>query len=708
MTQRIRLSALLAVVLAAAIAVATVWAPWAVSAPPSCEQPPQITSPNVHDSNRPIVFVHGWDGRSANMHPIGDYVEKNPGLSPRDFFYFDYSSHNTDWAARPTVAGCLAAYITAISKSYKAAGGDGKVIVIAHSMGGLVIRFASSSQFVSSPIGSDLAGVITIDTPSLGSPFGDQALARAAQAAPLVGGGHPTSLFHAPAGSDASICLAPHHPPANQLPSGCALAPYLPAGIPITQLAGDMVVNRTFFGVHLYSVDLGTDGPVPIDSAHGYVNSGPGGHAPSGTQASDQPTVSCTVDFDQVAQLASGEGAVNSGLTGAFSGIGDLLSPTIFTDARALDSLQSGQTGSQLLGFLLAAYTTAPCSHSGMLTDSQSLSDIASAVKNDLAHPANAVSMGSGGSLSSSSSCADWYAASFAQRSAFASTVSPGVQLDKPVPTEPSQRAAFMYGFTSGGCDRAKDRGLDPAAVTLQAVLDGDYVQGSPSTATGPTTTPTGSPFAGQVSVSDGSGYTFAIAYSLNIAQTPMKNVTNDQPGYASVQLRASGSLQVTNTTSEGRRVPDTFESLGNYFTFSELFRANRPVCKVNSQGSGGPLETVNLTQPQGTYCVMNAYDENGPLEALSLPAGSSLTYSGSPLPDPQNPGSQSTVLSGIPENKYPQVAVDLQAGPDIYAITQPNNQGGSLRVPECATTGGLSINADAVLIVAASPNVNC
>jgi hypothetical protein len=91
--------------------------------------------------------------------------------------------------------------------------------------------------------------------------------------------------------------------------------------------------------------------------------------------------------------------------------------------------------------------------------------------------------------LSSGSSCADWEAASFAERNAYAATVSPGVQLDTPVPTG-STHAAFMYGFISGGCDRAKSRGLSPADVPLSAVLAGNYLPAS----TTPTTTSTATP----------------------------------------------------------------------------------------------------------------------------------------------------------------------------------------------------------------------
>jgi hypothetical protein len=83
--------------------------------------------------------------------------------------------------------------------------------------------------------------------------------------------------------------------------------------------------------------------------------------------------------------------------------------------------------------------------------------------------------------LNSASSCADWEAASFAERNAYAATVSPGVQLDTPVPTG-STHAAFMYGFIGGGCDRAKSRGLAPADVPLSAVLAGNYLPASTAT----------------------------------------------------------------------------------------------------------------------------------------------------------------------------------------------------------------------------------
>lgn len=365
--------------------------PWIASAGGSTPNPnpaPQCGGMSTANSpltgfsatSRPVVLVHGWNGSASKMVPIANALKNLPVTS----YLFDYQAHNTTWAAKPVIASCLATYIDAVSAGYKSAGGDGKTIVVAHSMGGLATLFSASSKYAATPDDQALGGVVTVDTPFLGSPFGSQAVSRAFEALPGVGGAHPTSLFQAPAGSDASICLAAHQPPSNTLPNGCALAPYLPPGVPLTELAGDMSVKRTLLGIPLYTVDLGTDGPVPVSSAQGYVASGANGRDPNRRQITPL-TISCMVDFDQIGSIAAAQGVVQGGQKGLFSGLTDLLSPDIFTDSDALDQLQSGKMGRQLDAFLGAAYLAAPCSHGGTLTDPASLQAIVSAVKGDLA-----------------------------------------------------------------------------------------------------------------------------------------------------------------------------------------------------------------------------------------------------------------------------------------------------------------------------------
>lgn len=79
------------------------------------------------------------------------------------------------------------------------------------------------------------------------------------------------------------------------------------------------------------------------------------------------------------------------------------------------------------------------------------------------------------GQLSSDSNCADWYAARVTTRKAFAGTVRPHVALTEPVPDDPQTAQAFMYGFIFGECERAKNAGLSPSAVSMTRVLDADF-----------------------------------------------------------------------------------------------------------------------------------------------------------------------------------------------------------------------------------------
>ncbi|MEU8819588.1 alpha/beta fold hydrolase [Actinoplanes sp. NPDC048796] len=90
-------------------------------------------------------------------------------------FYFDYGDNSTTWAADRLVAGCLAEYIAAVSEAYgKKSGGDRKVILVGHSMGGLASLYAAQNDRVRDRVG----GLVTFDTPYLGSPFGNTAVAK--------------------------------------------------------------------------------------------------------------------------------------------------------------------------------------------------------------------------------------------------------------------------------------------------------------------------------------------------------------------------------------------------------------------------------------------------------------------------------------------------------------------------------------------------
>ena len=154
-------------------------------------------------------------------------------------FYFDYGSNSATWAADEMVAGCLADYVAAVSDAYaKKSGWDRKVILVAHSMGGLASLYATQRGQARDRIG----GLITFDTPYLGSPFGNTLVAGMLQGLQQSAG----SKLVPRVGSDAQICLGQHKDGAG-LVKGCdaELPGYMPVEAGVTTIAGDITVERT-------------------------------------------------------------------------------------------------------------------------------------------------------------------------------------------------------------------------------------------------------------------------------------------------------------------------------------------------------------------------------------------------------------------------------------------------------------------------------
>jgi pimeloyl-ACP methyl ester carboxylesterase len=321
-------------------------------------------------SQRPVVFVHGWTGNSGVFAATGAFLQQqtNNRIKP---YYFDYARYATTWAGSPSVGGCLASYIGAVSKSYRQAGGkDGKVIVVAHSMGGLATLYASAQ----SGAAADIGGVITFDTPYTGSPFGNNGPAALWE---KIKGHHDIAP---PAGSDAQVCLGPHAD-GMLLPAGCRydLPPFLPVAAPLTQIGGSITVRRTFLGIHLYDIPLGSDGVVPVSSSQGYLAAQKRSQWPLGEQVRNA-TDACTVDSDTVetATVADGWTAVPlSGLAAAAA--------QVFADKTALDGLQSGHLTSGLALYLGAVTLAAGCSHIYVVNDPTARSQALQALQNDLA-----------------------------------------------------------------------------------------------------------------------------------------------------------------------------------------------------------------------------------------------------------------------------------------------------------------------------------
>jgi pimeloyl-ACP methyl ester carboxylesterase len=120
---------------------------------------------------RPVILVHGWTSSAGQLADTRTQLSSRLG-GGYTVLRFDYGPVSTHWAAQPEIAGCLADYVATASAAFARSGGDGKVVVVAHSMGGLAIRFATDTRYSGRDIGPLLAGVLTVDTPHLGSPWG--------------------------------------------------------------------------------------------------------------------------------------------------------------------------------------------------------------------------------------------------------------------------------------------------------------------------------------------------------------------------------------------------------------------------------------------------------------------------------------------------------------------------------------------------------
>ena len=202
--RRRALSAVTALVAAAITAVSPVIAPPSVAAP-SADCGTSTGLDGLVGHAHPVILVHGWTG--SPMQDTRALLEKAPGHGGRQFLLFDYSRASTSWPDSPAISRCLATYIKDVSNKSKARGGDGIVYFVAHSMGGLAIRFALSPTYGDPSLVDRIGGVVTIDTPYTGSMWGNKFLswALSAKAHPLqaLGGyGYPLG------GARAWECLA--------------------------------------------------------------------------------------------------------------------------------------------------------------------------------------------------------------------------------------------------------------------------------------------------------------------------------------------------------------------------------------------------------------------------------------------------------------------------------------------------------------------
>lgn len=324
----------------------------------------------------PVVYVHGWTGTGADAEASTLPLLQFSLGSRYRAFAFDYGWANTTWGAEEKISGCLAKFVEHLADA-----SNGQVAIVAHSMGGLASR-AATTYLAKDGRSDALAGIVTLGTPHQGTPFSGllATLNENMSRATLNWKGGPIPQWNKvavpPDDSPASKCLAFPHP------SPCAPVPYVQPGQKIASVAGQVNVIVTFFGLTLRDaavIDAG-DSIVPTASALGYPGSFTGS-TPPGSYLGEKKVV-CQRTTSQLNAMS------------LQLGFFDLANVNSY-----LDEVNAGRAGIGMSSWAYALnFTGSPCNHGALPTSTEALADAVGFI-NDMHIGAQAKPSPSAGSI---------------------------------------------------------------------------------------------------------------------------------------------------------------------------------------------------------------------------------------------------------------------------------------------------------------------
>lgn len=229
----------------------------------------------------PVVFIHGIISNAARLWKAstpGSMAYQAARVSGVTAWTFDYGPESLDWVTNPAIGPAFASGLACLANA-----SGRKVIVVAHSMGGLATQYAVAQPDPSGgTVGSHVAEVITIGTPYQGSEL-LTAMHVARFGFDLSPSGiEGEAVLSACAGHTSGICALPAVLPSQvgtdlQLHSAAiAQLPPWPARLPVLDIAGDMgllIGIGHLFVVHRFDVG---DAAVTVGSATAHnTTSGP-------------------------------------------------------------------------------------------------------------------------------------------------------------------------------------------------------------------------------------------------------------------------------------------------------------------------------------------------------------------------------------------------------------------------------------------------
>lgn len=231
--------------------------PVSAGAVPASAAPPDASCDGRVGPRTPIVLVHGFNTQAEKT---WEDDTRTLLAAPRDRFCttaFEYGPASTSWVRDRRISGALATRVLTLARASKDGGGSGRVIVVAHSMGGLAIRCAASSACGGQDeVGRVLRAVVTFDTPNEGSLLRARGLSHAADvlgsalsascrirdpfdAVPVLRG--MCGQVRAFGTSDAAAAFTPGSAELRALPR-------LPTSVPVLAVAGSVKLGTSFWG----------------------------------------------------------------------------------------------------------------------------------------------------------------------------------------------------------------------------------------------------------------------------------------------------------------------------------------------------------------------------------------------------------------------------------------------------------------------------
>lgn len=211
---------------------------------------------DAEKTKNPVVFVHGLWGNESSLQLIEKSIRSMGDIVTHRF---DYELANDDWVTDGDTAQRLAKTIVCLSRLY----GGKDVIIVAHSMGGLLARaaldWAAYGTFAKKVIGH----VVTIGTPHLGAPIA--AFGRDV----LTGNCNDAFVWWGQEAYENCATVIGTYAPAAMATGSRELAalPKFPTGITVKAIAGEVRQQVCVPWGCSQPKSTGGDLVVPVDSA---------------------------------------------------------------------------------------------------------------------------------------------------------------------------------------------------------------------------------------------------------------------------------------------------------------------------------------------------------------------------------------------------------------------------------------------------------